>query len=119
MIINILITILILIPINFYIFYKLRMGSNEKSFVKIIDKLDLKKIIIFNLSYIILAIIFTIFLKFKFDVFTYTSLIFIFFLKYYGVRNKNFFKNFDEVLEYYFIIIFIIISIIDMIYRWI
>ncbi|WP_288867281.1 hypothetical protein [uncultured Sneathia sp.] len=120
MLITLLILLAILLPINLYILYKIKI-RNEKKFFEKIKKIDLKKIIILNLGYIIVTITFQIFLKNIENVLIFTTAILVLIIKQIQRTNQEILENFGGILEKYFMIIFIIIclvrSILEIIFK--
>lgn len=110
---NVFVSIVIVMIITEYIVKK-------KNGIKIREKLkksEAKNLLILNFGYILSTIFITIFLKVGLDSLLLVTLVSIILLKINRRFGKIFVENFDIIIEKYFMIIFILISIVGEILK--
>lgn len=110
---NVFVSIVIVMIITEYIIKK-------KNGIKIREKLkksEAKNLLILNFGYILSTIFITIFLKVGLDSLLLVTLVSIILLKINRRFGKIFVENFDIIIEKYFMIIFILISIVGEILK--
>ncbi|MDU4652151.1 hypothetical protein [Sneathia sanguinegens] len=110
---NVFASIVIVMIITEYIIKK-------KNGIKIREKLkksEAKNLLILNFGYILSTIFITIFLKVGLDSLLLVTLVSIILLKINRRFGKIFVENFDIIIEKYFMIIFILISIVGEILK--
>lgn len=104
---NVFISIVIVMIITEYVIKK-KNGTKIREKLK---KSEAKNLLIFNFGYILSTIFITIFLKTGLDSLLLVTLVSIILLKINRKFGKIFIENFDTIIEKYFMIIFILISI--------
>lgn len=104
---NVFISIVIVMIITEYIIKK-KNGTKIREKLK---KSEAKNLLILNFGYILSTIFITIFLKTGLDSLLLVTLVSIILLKINRKFGKIFIENFDTIIEKYFMIIFILISI--------
>lgn len=104
---NVFISIVIVMIITEYIIKK-KSGTKIREKLK---KTEAKNLLILNFGYILSTIFITIFLKVGLDSLLLVTLVSIILLKINRKFGKIFIENFDIIIEKYFMIIFILISI--------
>lgn len=104
---NVFISIVIVMIITEYVIKK-KNGTKIREKLK---KSEAKNLLILNFGYILSTIFITIFLKVGLDSLLLVTLVSIILLKINRKFGKIFIENFDTIIEKYFMIIFILISI--------
>ncbi|WP_277287565.1 hypothetical protein [Sneathia sanguinegens] len=104
---NVFISIVIVMIITEYVIKK-KNGTKIREKLK---KSEAKNLLILNFGYILSTIFITIFLKTGLDSLLLVTLVSIILLKINRKFGKIFIENFDTIIEKYFMIIFILISI--------
>lgn len=104
---NVFISIVIVMIITEYVIKK-KSGTKIREKLK---KTEAKNLLILNFGYILSTIFITIFLKVGLDSLLLVTLVSIILLKINRKFGKIFIENFDTIIEKYFMIIFILISI--------
>ncbi|WP_311695675.1 hypothetical protein [Sneathia sanguinegens] len=110
---NVFISIVIVMIITEYVIKK-KNGTKIREKLK---KSEAKNLLILNFGYILSTIFITIFLKTGLDSLLLVTLVSIILLKINRKFGKIFIENFDTIIEKYFMIIFILISIADEILK--
>lgn len=114
MLVSLVLAILILIPLDYLIFYKISEREG-KNFKEKLEKIECKNLIILNLGYIFLVEFCSYFLKNRIEILLFTIIIFYVILKFLIANKKKIIQDMNEILEKYFMIAFIIISIMKTI----